>query len=149
MGDIPILKSFPEEIGNLYSQFNSTFSDISEDCLTLTVQRPANVSVDAKLPVLVSIYGGGFMAGAISGFDYTQFVAKSIELAEPVILVAMNYRVGPFGFLGGKELMAEGNTNLGLRDQRLALEWVHENIGAFGGDAEKGTQFLHLCQYST
>lgn len=51
----------------------------------------------------------------------------------------MNYRIGGFGFLAGKELQSDGSTNLGLRDQRLALEWVAENIASFGGDPSKVT----------
>jgi carboxylesterase type B len=51
----------------------------------------------------------------------------------------MNYRLGGFGFLAGKELQNDASTNLGLRDQRLAMEWVHENIEKFGGDPLKVT----------
>lgn len=50
----------------------------------------------------------------------------------------MNYRVAGFGFLGGKEIKADGSSNLGLRDQRLALEWIQYNIAEFGGDPDNG-----------
>lgn len=138
-GDLPILASFPEEASALYSSYNTTIDPSGEDCLTLNIQRPANITANTKIPVLFWIYGGAFEQGATSRFDYTHLVAKSIELGEPIIVVAVNYRLGTFGFLGGKELKAEGNTNLGLRDQRLALEWVQENIEEFGGDPEKVT----------
>jgi triacylglycerol lipase len=94
----------------------------SEDCLKLIVIRPASRPA-AKLPVAVFIHGGAFSAGgAEAGNDGTPLVKKSIDLGSPFILVSIQYRLGAFGFLPGKELA--GNTNLGLRDQRLALQWV-------------------------
>jgi carboxylesterase type B len=51
-----------------------------------------------------------------------------------MILVAINYRLDAFGFLGGSEVLADGASNLGLLDQRMALEWVADNIAEFGGD---------------
>ena len=68
---------------------------------------------------------------------FTRIVKQSVDLKQPVIFVAINYRLGGFGFLPGKEVSAAGVSNLGLRDQRLALEWVQENIAEFGGDPEK------------
>lgn len=56
-----------------------------------------------------------------------------------MVFVAVNYRLGAFGFLAGKALQREGSTNLGLRDQRLAMHWVRENIESFGGDLLKVT----------
>lgn len=67
------------------------------------------------------------------------WVEESVKQGQPVIVVTSNYRVAGYGFLGGKDLLAEGSTNLGLRDQRLGLEWVSDNIEAFGGDPEKVT----------
>jgi carboxylesterase type B len=67
------------------------------------------------------------------------WVEASQQQKQPIIVVTVNYRVGGHGFLGGKELDAEGSTNLGLLDQRLALEWVSDNIDAFGGDPTKVT----------
>ena len=123
----------------MYYGSNVTINATGEDCLTLNIQRPANITANAKIPVLFWIYGGGWEGGATSASDYKQLVANSIELGEPIMVVAANYRLGTFGYLGGTQLKAEGNTNLGLRDQRLALEWVQENIEAFGGDPEKVT----------
>ena len=55
-------------------------------------------------------------------------------IGQDVVFVAAHYRVGGFGFLAGKEILADGSANLGLRDQRLALQWVADNIEYFGGD---------------
>lgn len=110
-----------------------------EDCLTLNVQRPSNMISKEKLPVLFWIFGGGFEFGSTQSYDATSIVKRSIALGKPIIFVAVNYRVGGFGFLAGKELAAEGSTNLGLMDQRLGLQWVQDNIEAFGGDPGKVT----------
>jgi triacylglycerol lipase len=58
---------------------------------------------------------------------------------KPFIAVTLNYRLSAWGFISSSQVSGSGNTNLGLRDQRLALQWVQENIGAFGGDPEKVT----------
>lgn len=72
-------------------------------------------------------------------YDGSSIVQKSVDLGAPVIYVSVNYRVGGFGFLAGKDLAKEHSTNLGLRDQRMGLEWTAENIKAFGGDPSKVT----------
>ena len=64
-------------------------------------------------------------------------MSTSVTLQKPVIYVAINYRLAGFGFLAGKEILADGSANLGLLDQRLALEWVADNIAAFGGDPDR------------
>jgi carboxylesterase type B len=138
-GELPILKTLPTEVAYIYTSYNTTIPVTGEDCLTLDIRRPANVSADAKLPVLFWIYGGALEDGATVINDQSVVVARSVEVGEPIIVVSVNYRLNTFGFLGGKELKAEGNTNLGLRDQRLALEWVQENIKAFGGNPDKVT----------
>ena len=110
-----------------------------EDCLTLNVVRPAGTKPDAKLPVLVWIYGGGFETGSTATYDGASIVSSSVSLGMPVVYVAMNYRLGGFGFLPGAEVVKDGSANLGLLDQRLALKWVADNIESFGGDPEKVT----------
>lgn len=60
-----------------------------------------------------------------------------------MIAVNLNYRLSAWGFLFGTEVAASGQTNLGLRDQRLALQWVHENIAAFGGNEQVVAIFSH------
>ncbi|TFK91448.1 carotenoid ester lipase precursor [Polyporus arcularius HHB13444] len=113
----------------------------SEDCLNLNIYRPANVSADAKLPVLFWIYGGGFAVGsnATPLHNGTAIVQRSIEIGQPVIYVAVNYRLTVFGFLGGAEIKEARVGNLGLQDQRAALRWVHKHISSFGGDPGKVT----------
>ncbi|RPD58528.1 carotenoid ester lipase [Lentinus tigrinus ALCF2SS1-7] len=113
----------------------------SEDCLNLNIVRPANISADAELPVLFWIYGGGFAGGsnAMLAYNGTAIVQRSIDIGEPVIFVALNYRLHVFGFLGGKEVKDAGLGNLGLHDQRTALRWVQNFIPSFGGDPSKVT----------
>ncbi|KAI1045253.1 hypothetical protein LB505_005041 [Fusarium chuoi] len=70
-------------------------------------------------------------------YNLSFIVEQSVALGKPVIGVGLNYRLSAFGFLVGKEAMKEGATNLGFRDQRLALSWINENIASFGGDPNK------------
>lgn len=118
-----------------------SITNAGEDCLTLDVIRPSNVSASDKLPVIVWIYGGAYASGSTQSYNLSGLASDSINLSKPVIFVAANYRVGGFGFLAGKELLKDGSTNLGLLDQRLSLEWVADNIEAFGGDPTKVTLF--------
>ncbi|KAF9877865.1 carboxylesterase [Colletotrichum karsti] len=111
----------------------------SEDCLTITVARPEGTKADAKLPVLYWIFGGGFELGWSSMYDGSGLVQQSVDLGKPFVFVAVNYRVAGFGFMPGKEILADGSANLGLLDQRMGLEWVADNIAAFGGDPDKVT----------
>lgn len=72
-------------------------------------------------------------------YDAVSLLTQAIKIGEPFIFVAVNYRVGGFGFLGGKEILADGAANLGLLDQRVGLQWVADNIAAFGGDPNRVT----------
>ncbi|XP_036943123.1 acetylcholinesterase-like [Acanthopagrus latus] len=112
---------------------------LSEDCLYLNVWSPRfnKTQGSALAPVLVWIYGGGFVGGTSSLDIYDgRFLSKS----EGAVVVSMNYRVGPLGFLS---LPDNKNVrgNAGLLDQRLALQWVTNNIAAFGGDPSQVTLF--------
>ncbi len=114
--------------------------NVSEDCLYLNIWTPAK-SADERLPVLVWIYGGGFSFGSTS-----TPVHNGEHLARKgVVLVTINYRVGPLGFLAHPELSAESTDkvsgNYGLLDQIAGLRWVQRNIAAFGGDPGKVTIF--------
>ncbi|CAK7243293.1 MAG: hypothetical protein STHCBS139747_004810 [Sporothrix thermara] len=111
----------------------------TEDCLTINVQRPAGTTASSKLPVLFWMFGGGFEAGSSQLYDGISLLAQGVKINEPFVFVAVNYRTGGFGFLGGKEIKADGAANLGLLDQRAGLEWVADNIAAFGGDPSKVT----------
>ncbi|KAI1349700.1 Alpha/Beta hydrolase protein [Xylaria sp. FL0043] len=125
-------------------QDSSTF-DLSEDCLTLNVVRPHNVTETSNLPVLVWIHGGGLFAGSSADPQYNlsalvRLSQDSSSPHQPIIAVSINYRLGIFGFLQTPQVLAEGSSaNAGLLDQRLALRWVRENIGAFGGDPARVT----------
>ncbi|EXJ83394.1 hypothetical protein A1O1_07016 [Capronia coronata CBS 617.96] len=113
---------------------------LSEDCLSINVIRPAGYE-HAALPVAVWIYGGEYAMGGGSNpkYNLSFIVQDSVAAGLPIIGVSFNYRVGAFGFLSSAEVTAAGVANLGLRDQRLALHWVQENIARFGGDAAKVT----------
>ena len=114
---------------------------VSEDCLTLNVIRPSHISTGKKLPVAVWIHGGGYTEGGSRDprYNLSFIVDQSVAMGEPMIGVGINYRLSAWGFLFGREVLSSGATNLGLRDQRLALQWIHENIAAFGGDHAKVT----------
>jgi carboxylesterase type B len=121
--------------------FGSILGDEREDCLTISVMRPKGTrnATDAKLPVLFWIYGGGFETGSPQMYNGSVLIPESVAQGKPMILVAVNYRLGAFGFLGGNAVLEDGAANLGLLDQRMGLEWVADNIAAFGGDPEAVT----------
>ncbi|KAK3906052.1 Alpha/Beta hydrolase protein [Staphylotrichum tortipilum] len=112
---------------------------ISEDCLSVSVTRPVGTKAGDKLPVLYWIFGGGFELGWSSMYDAGPILSNAIDMGKPYVFVAVNYRVAGFGFMPGKEILADGAANLGLLDQRMGLEWVADNIAAFGGDPDKVT----------
>ncbi|RWA05932.1 hypothetical protein EKO27_g9168 [Xylaria grammica] len=118
-------------------QYGQNF-ELSEDCLTINVVRPTKRSKQ-PLPVLVWIYGGGLYAGSTADPQYnlSGIVQVSQEMGQPVIAVSMNYRLAQWGFFQTAQLLAEGSSNAGLLDQRMALHWIQENIAAFGGDPSK------------
>ncbi len=110
-------------------------SECSEDCLFLSVQTPAKTK-DEKLPVFVMIHGGGFSTGSYAG-TMDSFVREGI------VYVGIEYRLGALGFMAHPDLSKESKNkisgNYGLYDQILALQWIHNNISAFGGDPQKVT----------
>jgi carboxylesterase type B len=116
-----------------------TVTGQTEDCLTINVKRPVGTKAGANLPVLLYIYGGGFELGSPQMYDGTGLLTNGILMGKPFIFVTVNYRVGGFGFLPGKEILADGSANLGHLDQRMGLEWVADNIAAFGGAPDKVT----------
>ncbi|KAL6910776.1 Alpha/Beta hydrolase protein [Trichoderma evansii] len=115
----------------------------SEDCLTITVQRPAGTKAGDRLPVLFMLTGFSFVMGTPYRYNATSFIKFGTEINQPFILVTANYRTGPWGFLPGQQVMNNGSTNLGLRDQRMSMEWTSDNIAAFGGDQDKITLWGH------
>lgn len=124
----------PKSNGSVFAMsapefFNS--QEWNEDCLSLSIWAPQNMS-DEKLPVVIWIHGQGLQQGS-SSVPYQQPPAW-IQRSQEHIVVALQYRLNIFGFPNGAGL---NRTNLGLLDQRLGIEWVRDNIEAFGGDAER------------
>lgn len=113
---------------------------MSEDCLSLNIWTPA-ADASERLPVMVWFYGGGLQGGTT---DDIVFDGEGL-CSHGVLLVTVNYRTGVFGYFAHEALEAEdphhASGNYGLRDQIFALQWIHDNIAAFGGDAGNVTIF--------
>ncbi|KAI1409314.1 alpha/beta-hydrolase [Hypoxylon sp. FL1857] len=115
----------------------------TEDCLFLDVIAPRSAFAQnaSGLPVLIWVYGGGYSSGEKTGngkFNPAGLLAASGS--DPgFIFVAMNYRLGAFGWLGGGNVKADGTVNAALYDQRLAFQWVQNYIHLFGGDKNRVT----------
>jgi para-nitrobenzyl esterase len=110
-----------------------------EDCLLLNVWSPA--ADGKKRPVMVWIHGGGFLVGSANAPMYD---GANLAKNGDVVVVNINYRLGALGFLYLDELKGKQSgfdDNLGIRDQIAALQWVKENIAAFGGDPDAVTIF--------
>ncbi|PWE18059.1 carboxylesterase [Marinicauda salina] len=114
----------------------------SEDCLYLDVYAPADAAPGDDLPVMVWIHGGGNTWGYAAQYDGAQLAED-----QDVVVVAVQYRLGPLGWFANDALRADAATprdaaaNFALLDQIAALEWVRDNIDVFGGDAERVTIF--------
>ncbi|SYW76668.1 related to Lipase 2 precursor [Ustilago bromivora] len=109
------------------SRAEPTLYKVSENCLNLNIVRSQEA----------------FVSGNFPSFNASELVQKSVETGKPIVFVAMNYRTGPFGFIGGSEVAASDSatTNAGLYDQRSALQSVQNNIPSFVGDPNKVTLF--------
>lgn len=125
--------------GTLNLPFFQEITNAGEDCLTLNIIRPEGTTSKSRLPVLFWIYGGGFEFGSTAIYNGSSLVSSAIDTNMPMIFFGVNYRLGGFGFMPGKEVLEDGSANLGLLDQRLGLQWVADNIQAFGGDPDKVT----------
>lgn len=112
----------------------------SEDCLYLNVWTPA-ATATARLPVMVWIHGGGYTTGAGSSILYDGMYLAG----RGIVLVTINYRLGPFGYLAHPLLSRESaqhvSGNYGLLDQIAALHWVRRNIATFGGNPDNVSIF--------
>ncbi|KAI0546956.1 lipase [Xylaria curta] len=130
----------PQGIGDVFP-FTSRVVNISENCLSLRISRPRDTKTSAKLPVAVWLHGGGHALGSAYEVLYEPdgIVRQAALDGQPFIFVAINYRLGFFGFATSSAMIASKQTNAGLRDQRAALEWVRDNIQYFGGDPQKVT----------
>ncbi|KEY64161.1 hypothetical protein S7711_03454 [Stachybotrys chartarum IBT 7711] len=123
------------------SDTSSLGNPISEDCLTLNVVRPAGVQAGDDLPVGVWVHGGSYVNGGSRDprYNLSYIVDQSVELHKPIVAVSINYRLSYWGFLFSQELKQEGAGNIAFRDQRMALQWIRDNIAAFGGNPDKVT----------
>ncbi|XP_060064176.1 acetylcholinesterase-like [Ylistrum balloti] len=108
--------------------------NFSEDCLQLNVYTPSTVLPQDRKSVMIWVHGGAFLLGQASYFDSTRLVTRG-----DVIIVTLNYRLGALGFLSTSDDGMPGN--FGLWDQRLAFQWVKQNIASFGGDPNSITIF--------
>lgn len=108
----------------------------SEDCLNLAIWTPKNATSRSKLPVLFFMTGGGFAVGGVN--IKWQLPAGWVDRTQQHIVVTINYRLNIFGWPNARGLRDQ---NLGLMDQRMALEWVRDNIANFGGDPDAITQW--------
>ena len=129
----------------------------SEDCLYLDIYTPADLgdADAAKLAVVIFVHGGGFRSGQSSGWPSGvplaagggTFNGTYMAVAQQVVVVSINYRLGIFGFLGSRELSARtdgyGSGNFGIQDQRMAMQWVSQNTDRFGGDTSR--LMIHGC----
>jgi para-nitrobenzyl esterase len=126
--------------GRIYDDMVFNDNGPSEDCLYLNLWMPESPA-PAKLPVMVWIHGGGFMAGSSS--EPRQDAGNLSK--KGVMVVSLNYRMGVFGFFAHPELTKESghnaSGNYGLLDQVAALQWVKQNIAVFGGDPDNVTIF--------
>ena len=95
--------------------------------LYLNVWVPASATAESNLPVKIWIYGGGFATGGTSNALH-----DGCYLATDAVVVSLAYRLGPLGFLGVQQAGIAGN--MGLQDVILGVNWVHDNVAAFGGD---------------
>jgi para-nitrobenzyl esterase len=121
--------SAPQRAGRLDTISGAVDGPQDEDCLYLNVWTPG--TDDARRPVFVWFHGGGFVTGSASvpGYDGSRLAADG-----DLVVVTVNYRLGPFGFL----YLPHGS-NFGIRDQIAAMQWVRRNIAAFGGDPSRVT----------
>ena len=112
-----------------------------DDCLTLNIWASSNVAAGDRKPVMVWIHGGAYVLGSANQPLYN---GRVLAAGGDVVVVTVNYRLGAFGFLDLSSFSTSGrrfDSNLGLRDVLVALQWVRDNIAAFGGDPDRVTLF--------
>lgn len=113
----------------------------AEDCLSINIWAPEHGASDDPLPVMVWVHGGGYIVGASAQPVYN---GRALAESGNLIVVTLNYRLGALGFLDFTHLNDAGaqfESNLGLKDVVAALQWVQENISAFGGNPDDVTIF--------
>ncbi|KAK6379865.1 hypothetical protein LTS17_005939 [Exophiala oligosperma] len=134
-------------------QFKGNWLASDTDCLRLNITQPppppsGRSTEGGPYPVLVYLHGGGFVVGGphLPIFDGAHFVSRSVSQGNPIVFVAIGYRIGLGGFLASKEIQDDlardgfsGAGNFGLTDQQLGLAWVQKYISAFNGDESRIT----------
>lgn len=116
---------------NIYSSLQQ-----SEACLTVNVFRPSGIPLSQELPIFVWVHGGSFVSGSHRSFDGALFVDKSTQ---PLMVITVQYRLGALGTLPAKFMEDNGLLNLGMRDQKVMLQFLQKHASSFGGDASKIT----------
>ncbi|MBT2588451.1 carboxylesterase family protein [Arthrobacter sp. ISL-95] len=139
--DLPYDRKGPAPLQAGDTSWLEADNGFSEDCLNLNVWAPEDAG-DEHLPVVVYIFGGGWMLGANT---QTTSSASGLAAAGRVVGVSINYRLGAFGALSLSQYggALEEATNLGMQDIITALRWVRENIARFGGDPDNVTVTGH------
>ncbi|KAF4631457.1 hypothetical protein G7Y89_g6670 [Cudoniella acicularis] len=110
----------------------------AEDCLFINVYTPASANNSSKLPVMIWLQGGAFITNFNADYNGTGLIQIS---GGNVVVVTFNFRVGVYGFLASEDVRQNGDLNVGLLDQRKAIDWVQEHIENFGGDPQRVTLF--------
>jgi para-nitrobenzyl esterase len=132
----------PQAFANRMVRPPTAIVQAAEDCLTVNVYAPsAGGAASGNLPVMVFIHGGGYNSGSSRDFSGQ---GHGFVRSGRVVYVSFNYRLGPLGYLDFSRYSTPGrafDSNLGLRDQVALLQWVHDNIGGFGGDPRNVTVF--------
>ena len=138
-GDVCVQPPAPQRFPQNAATDTPNFTGMSEDCLNLNIWTPAKHAGE-KLPVMVWLYGGAYNEGG----GNAPFSEGDNLAAKGVVMVTLNYRVGPFGFLSHPELTAENggaSGNQALGDAIAAFRWLKANVAAFGGDPNNITLF--------
>jgi para-nitrobenzyl esterase len=138
-GDVCVQPPAPQRFPPNAATDTPNFTGMSEDCLNLNIWTPAKHAGE-NLPVMVWLYGGAYNEGG----GNAPFSEGDNLAAKGVVMVTLNYRVGPFGFLSHPELTAENggaSGNQALGDAIAAFRWLKANVAAFGGDPNNITLF--------
>ncbi|KAK2008347.1 carboxylesterase [Colletotrichum eremochloae] len=120
----------PRSASDFSMKPNKRFT-VAEDCLYLNIFAPSNATAESKLPIMYFIQGGGHQSNSNANFNGSQLAAFG-----NIMVVQINYRVGPYGFLQSKEVAAQGSLNNGLKDPIQGMKWVKKYAAAFGGDPD-------------
>ncbi len=130
--------SFPLAAPQLPKKVCGIAEGVPTDENSLCINIWAPEQTEKLKPVMVWIFGGAFVSGD-AGIDL--YDGRRLALRENVIVISFNFRINALGFLDFSSVIPEAESNVGLRDQVLALKWIYENIEAFGGDRENITIF--------